>query len=361
VVTRYGECSALTRDSRLGHMAPDMLAFFGYPDWAEHPSLRLLFTSILLLNPPDHTRLRRLVSGTFTARRVQALRPAITAMVDDLLDELNGAGSAGGVDFVGAFAFPLPVNVIGELLGVPAPDRAQFQGLVRDWTQVLEVVNGEVLRAADPAAATIREYLAGLAAERRREPGDDLLSALVATGDAGDQLTEDELLTMAALLFAAGFETTTNLLGNGLQIILADPPAGDAVRDGSVPPPAFVDEVLRFDSPVQLTSRIGYDTVLAGVPVSTETEVVTLLGAGNRDPRRFASPGRFDPMRSDGGPLSFGGGAHFCIGAALARLEGSVAFPRLLNRFPKIFAAGEPTRRDTLVLRGFDELPVTVA
>jgi len=122
------------------------------------------------------------------------------------------------------------------------------------------------------------------------------------------------------------------LLGNGLHIILADPAAGDAVRDGSVPPPAFVDEVLRFDSPVQLTSRIGYDTVLAGVPVSTETEVVTLLGAGNRDPRRFASPGRFDPMRSDGGPLSFGGGAHFCIGAALARLEGSVAFPRLLNR-----------------------------
>jgi cytochrome P450 len=128
-----------------------------------------------------------------------------------------------------------------------------------------------------------------------------------------------------------------------------------------VPPAAFVQEVLRFDSPVQLTSRIGDGTSVSGVPVSPGTGVVTLLGAGNRDPRRFADPARFDPMRPDGGPLSFGGGAHFCIGAALARLEGAVAFPRLLGRFPKISAAAEPTRRDTLVLRGFDVLPVTVA
>jgi len=171
-------------------------------------------------------------------------------------------------------------------------------------------------------------YFSALARQRRANPRDDLLSDLLAISDSGDgRLSDAELLHNLTLLLVAGFETTTNLLGNGLHIIVADPAAGDAVRDGSVPPPAFVDEVLRFDSPVQLPSRIGYDTVPAGVPVSTEAEVVTLLGAGNRDPRRFASPGRFDPMRSDGGPLSFGGGAHFCIGAALARLEGSVAFP----------------------------------
>jgi cytochrome P450 len=146
-----------------------------------------------------------------------------------------------------------------------------------------------------------------------------------------------------------------------LQVVLQDPSAGDRVREGSVSPAAFVEEVLRFDSPVQLTSRIGYDTTVCDVPVSAGTGVMTLLGAGNRDPRRFADPGRFDPARPDNGPLSFGGGAHFCIGAALARLEGAVAFPRLLNRFPKISAAGEPKRRDTLVLRGFDELPVRVA
>jgi len=360
VVTRYGECSALTRDSRLGHMAPDMLAFFGYPDWAEHPSLRLLFTSILLLNPPDHTRLRRLVSGTFTARRVQALRPAITAMVDDLLDELNGAGSAGGVDFVGAFAFPLPVNVIGELLGVPAPDRAQFQGLVRDWTQVLEVVNGEVLRAADPAAATIREYLAGLAAERRREPGDDLLSALVATGDAGDQLTEDELLTMAALLFAAGFETTTNLLGNGLVALLRNPDQLAALRERPDLAVPAVEELLRYDSPVQIVSRIALQPVaMAGVDLEAGERVVAYLGAGNRDPQRFPEAERLVLDRRDNAPLSFGGGIHYCLGAPLARLEAQVALPALVRRFPALALDGEPERRDSLSIRGYTRLPIT--
>jgi cytochrome P450 len=158
----------------------------------------------------------------------------------------------------------------------------------------------------------------------------------------------------------AGFETTTNLLGNGLHIVLDDPPSGAALRDGLVPPSAFVEEVLRFDSPIQFTARIGYDAEVGGVPVSSGMEVAILLGAGNRDPRRFTDPDRFDPMRPDGGSLSFGAGAHFCIGAALARLEAAVAFPRLLERFPALAPAGEPTRRDGLVLRGFDTLPVTV-
>jgi cytochrome P450 len=163
------------------------------------------------------------------------------------------------------------------------------------------------------------------------------------------------------LLLVAGFETTTNLLGNGLQVILSDPSVGAALRDGSVPAAAFVEEVLRYDSPVQLTGRVGYETTVGGVPISDGTDVTTMLGAGNRDPRRFAAPDKFDPLRSDGGPLSFGGGAHFCIGAALARLEGTVAFPKLLGRFARIEPAGEPVRRETFLLRGFDELPVTVA
>ena len=361
VVTRYGECSALTRDARLGHMAPDMLAFFGYPDWAEHPALRLLFTSMLLLNPPDHTRLRRLVSGTFTARRVQALRAAITAMVDDLLDELEGAGKADSIDFVDTFAFPLPVNVIGELLGVPAPDRAQFQGLVRDWTQVLEVVNGDVLRTADPAAATIRDYLAGLAAERRREPGDDLLSALVAVEDAGDQLTEDELLTMAALLFAAGFETTTNLLGNGLVALLRNPDQLAALREQPDLAVPAVEELLRYDSPVQIVSRIAMAPVeIAGVDLEAGERVVAYLGAGNRDPERFPDPERLVLDRRDNAPLSFGGGIHYCLGAPLARLEAQVALPALVRRFPTLALDGEPERRDSLSIRGYTRLPITI-
>jgi cytochrome P450 len=351
VVTRYADCAAVVRDGRLGHMPPDMLAFLGLPDWADHPALRQLFTSILTMNPPDHTRLRRLVSSAFTARRVQALRPAIEAIVDDLLDRMVSE-----VDFVDAFAFPLPVNVIGELLGVPEPDRAQFQTLIRDWSQILEIITPEVLAVADPAAATVRAYLAELVSLRRREPGPDLISALVAAEEEGDRLTEDELLTMAALLFAAGFETTTNLLANGLVAVLGNPAqAGLMHRD----PVTAVEELLRFDTPVQLVSRVAYEPVeLGGVTVDAGERVVAYLGAGNRDPERFADPDRLDLARGDCAPLSFGGGIHYCLGAPLARLEAQVAFPALLRRFPHIELAGTPERRDSLAIRGFVRLPV---
>jgi cytochrome P450 len=355
VVTRYADCATVTRDSRLGHMSPDMIAFLGYPDWADHPSMRQLFTSMLVLNPPDHTRLRRLVSSTFTARRVEALRPAIGAMVDDLLDRIDGE-----VDLVEAFAFPLPVNVIGELLGVPAPDRVQFQALVRDWTQILEIINDEVLSVADPAAATIREYLAGLAAERRRNPGPDLLSALVTAEQAGDQLTEDELLTTAALLFAAGFETTTNLLTNSLVALLANPDQLELLRDRADLAAPAVEELLRFDTPVQIVSRLVYEPIeLGDVTVPAGERVVAYLGAGNRDPERFTDPDvlRFD--RADNAPLSFGGGIHYCLGAPLARLEAQEALPALVRRFPRLALAGTPERRNSLSIRGYTQLRVS--
>jgi cytochrome P450 len=260
------------------------------------------------------------------------------------------------VDFVDAFAFPLPVNVIGELLGVPEPDRAQFQTLIRDWSQILEIITLEVLAVADPAAATVRAYLAELVSLRRREPGPDLISALVAAEEEGDRLTEDELLTMAALLFAAGFETTTNLLANGLVAVLGNPAqAGLMHRD----PVTAVEELLRFDTPVQLVSRVAYEPVeLGGVTVDAGERVVAYLGAGNRDPERFADPDRLDLARGDCAPLSFGGGIHYCLGAPLARLEAQVAFPALLRRFPHIELAGTPERRDSLAIRGFVRLPV---
>jgi cytochrome P450 len=354
VVTRYADCSTVTRDPRLGHLPPDMLAFLGYPDWPEHPALRQLFTSLLVLNPPDHTRLRRLVSGAFTARRVRALRPAIVRMVDDLLDEMTGE-----VDFIGGFAFPLPVNVIGELLGVPSGDRAQFQSLVRDWTRVLEVITPDVLSVADPAATTIRDYLAGLVAERRQRPGADLLSALVAAEEAGDQLSEDELLTTAALLFAAGFETTTNLLGNGLVALLRHPAQLRALRERPDLTDSAVEELLRFDSPVQLITRVVTEPVeLGGTTVAAGERVVAYLGAGNHDPERFAEADRLQLNRTDNAPLSFGGGIHYCLGAPLARLEAQVAFPALVGRFPRLALCGASERRDSLTIRGFTRLPV---
>jgi cytochrome P450 len=351
VVTGYADCGTVVRDGRLGHLPVDMLALLGLGDWAEHAALQQLFTSILTINPPDHTRLRRLVSGAFTARRVQALEPTIAAMVDDLLDGLSGPA-----DFIDAVAFPLPVNVIGELLGVPAADRAQFQGLVRDWTRVLEIITPEVLAVADPAAATIREYLAALAAERRRSPGPDLISALVAAEEEGDRLTEDELLTMAALLFAAGFETTSNLLANGLIAVLDNPGQVGAL---TADPAAAVEELIRYDSPVQLLSRVVFEPVeLGGITIDAGERVVAYLGAGNRDPERFADPERLDLTRADAAPLSFGGGIHYCLGAPLARLEARVAFPALFRRYPGLALDGEPQRRDSLAIRGYTTISV---
>jgi cytochrome P450 len=362
MVVGYDAINLVLRDP--GFRVSDESSFDqDFPAWRQNPAFVQGADWILNLNPPRHSRIRSLMARAFTARRIAGLEPAIARMANDLLDAMADRGADGGVvEFMHDFAYLLPITVICELIGIPEEDREGFRPVARDLAGIFELNDIETLPSINAAAVELLAYFTGLAARRRASPGDDLLSDLLAVSDAEDgRLTDAELLHNLTLLLVAGFETTTNLLGNGLQIILQDPPAGEAVRDGSVPPAAFVQEVLRFDSPVQLTSRIGDGTSVSGVPVSPGTGVVTLLGAGNRDPRRFTDPARFDPMRPDGGSLSFGGGAHFCIGAALARLEGAVAFPRLLSRFPKISAAAEPTRRDTLVLRGFDVLPVTVA
>jgi cytochrome P450 len=362
IVVGYEAINAVLRDP--GYRVSEQADFAAsLPGWQENPIFVQASDWILNLNGPRHSRIRSLIARAFTARRISGMEPAIAAMTDELIDAMADRGSDGStVEFMHDFAYLLPVTVICELIGIPKPDREGFRPVARDLVGIFELSDLETLPAINTAAADLLSYFTELAAERRAEPRDDLLSDLLAISDSDDgRLTDFELLHNLTLLLVAGFETTTNLLGNGLRIVLDDPTAGEGVRDGSVAAAAFVEEVLRYDSPVQLTSRVGYDTLLAGLPVTGKSDLVTVLGAGNRDPRRFADPGTFNPLRTDGGPLSFGGGAHFCIGAALARLEGTVAFPRLLTRLPKIAAAGQPVRRNTLLLRGFDELPVTVA
>jgi cytochrome P450 len=355
VVTGYRECSMLLRDHRL-HKTPErQLSASGYPQWQDRPGLRLMFGSIMMLNPPAHTRLRRLVSACLTARRVAGLRPAVERIVGDTCEQI-----AGDSDFVTGFAFPLPVTVVGELLGIPPADRPMFAGLARDWSTVLEVLSPQAVDRADAAATVIADYLAGLAAERRDHPADDLISAM-ATASGGDRLTADELVTMAALLLKAGSETTTGLLSNGLAALLAHPDQAARLRAEPFLAIPAVEELLRYDAPVQILSGrcAPDDLTIAGFDLSDGQRVLAMIGAANRDAAMFSDPDRLILDRAQQAPLSFGGGIHYCLGAPLARLEAQIAFPALLTRFPRLALAGEPVRLEGPALRGHTSLPVT--
>lgn len=357
IVTGYRACSAVIRDNRLRKSPGAVLTAAGYPDWEQRPSLQMLFGSMLMLNPPQHTRLRRLVSRSFTAQRVAAMREAVTRLADELCEPLSGT-----VEFVDAVAFPFPVTVIGELLGIPAADRAMFQPLTREWTSVLEILNPLAVDRADAAAAQIQSYLHELVCERRARPADDLISALVAVEDEQHQLTEEELVTMAALILAAGFETTTGLLANGYLTLLDAPGQADRLRREPALVKPAVEELLRYDPPVQiLYGRTATEDMVVGeIPVRAGQRLMNLLGAANRDPRQFSKPDELRLDRDEGPGLSFGGGIHHCLGAALARLEAQVILPMLLDRFPKAALAGEPVRRSGLMLRGYTSLPIAL-
>jgi len=361
LLSRFDHCSAALRDPNIGHGDPALADdVAGLTDWREHLSLRQFRTSMLSIDPPQHTRLRRLVSGAFTSRRVAGLRGVIEARTSALLDEMGD-----DADFIASFAFPLPIAVIGELLGVPHVDQGQFEHLARDWTQVLDVTTPRILARADVAAGQIRDYLAALAAERRTDPRDDLISALQRSDSdrgQGGSLTQDELLTMAALLFAAGFETVTHLLGNALVALVRNRDQLELLARTPEVAPAAIDELLRFDSSVQIARRkVLRDTMIGTVRIRAGERLMVCLGAANRDPARYPDPGRLDLTRSDGGPLSFGGGIHYCLGAPLARLEGQVALPALIRRFPNL-AVGEPLhRRMSLTVRGFRRIPVSTS
>jgi len=359
VLSRYGDCQRVLRDARVGKDFSGAARALGLSEQqqAEQAAFRDDHSNMLFADPPDHTRLRGLATRAFTPRTVEALRGRVVALVDELIDGFGG----GEVDLMDALAFPLPVTVIGEMLGVPAEDRAQFRPLVRASTAVLELaVTPEALASATAARATMEAYFGALVAERRAHPREDLLSQLIEAEDKGDQLSERELISTAILLFAAGFETTTHLIGNSVLALLRHP--GELARlrrDSELLRPA-VEELMRFDSPVQITARTANEAIdVAGHDIEAGATMLLLIGAANRDPERFTDPDRLDLGRAEGAPLSLGSGIHYCLGAALARLEGQVVLDRLLERFGTWELVGDqPGHRDSLTLRGLVDLRV---
>ncbi len=360
VLTRYEDCYNVLRDPRGGKDWNGLMMQSGIDDWREHPSLAFGSRSMLFANPPQHTRLRRLVAKAFTPRVVEALKPRMAAVVDRLLDEIERNG---GGDLMDMLAFPLPVTVIGDLLGVPEADRPSFRDAVRANTRTLELgASREDIGIADRAALWMQDYFHALIADKRAHPGNDMLTGMLEAEEGGDHLSDGEIVETGLLLFAAGFETTTNLIGNGVHALLTHPDQLALLRQRSDLLGNAVEELLRFDPSIQITGRAIFEDIeIAGHRIPAGSGVMTLLGAANRDPARFADPDRLDVTRTGVEPLSFGSGIHYCLGANLARGEGCLAIGKLLERFSRIEFAEEPRFRDQLGFHGLETLRLVCA
>lgn len=368
-LSRYQDCLEVLRHPKLGRPEPDMDLPMGIGGRERRRDPENEVT-MLFLNPPDHTRIRGLVSRAFTPKRVEALRPQIAELLEPVLDRL--ADGAGG-DVMTELAIPFPVAVISELLGVPREGNEHIRPLVHDVTSFIDAAaTEEQLERAAESGLQLVEYFTGLIAEKRSNPDDRLLSALIEVEEAGDRLSTEELLGNTLLLYAAGFETTSNLIGNGLWLLLQHPAEWDRLRnDRSLLGPAMW-EILRADSPVQLNNRVVLEEVeLFGELRPRGTSFIVLQGSGNHDEDVYPDPGRFDVGRFAGPdvppPLSFGWGAHHCLGAHLARAEGEIAFGALLDRFERLeldtvaLGADRPRFRASFTLRGLESLPVRAA
>jgi cytochrome P450 len=353
VVTGYGDVRAALADPRL---VKDWRRVMSQAEIAEESAeSAMLGLHMLNLDPPDHIRLRRLVTKAFTARRVEQLRPRISAITGSLLSSLPDE-----VDLLESFAFPLPVTVICELLGVPAEDRDD----IRLWSAaaVSSTMPPSEVRAAVTAMAS---YFPALVAAKRKSPGDDLLSALIQAQDAGDRLSENELVSMIFLLLVAGHETTVNLIASGTLTLLLHPSLREALLADRSLLPGAIEELLRYVSPVNhATLRFTTAaTPIAGVTIPERQVVLLALSAANRDPSRFALPDQADIGRDTSGHLAFGHGIHYCLGAPLARLEAEVAFGALLDAFPRMALAVPPESlqwRPSSLIHGLETLPVRV-
>jgi cytochrome P450 len=370
LITRYAEVRAALADPRLHKQWAGKLTA---PDWVPDEVTGYLSVHMLNSDPPDHTRLRKLVTKAFTARRIAGLRPRVEAITASLLDAVearaadrDGPGGEDTVDLIEAFAFPLPVTVICELLGVPARDQARFRG----WSRALLSSEGEPgsFRAA---AEAMFHYFTDLIAAKRAAltsntgPADDMVSALIEARDSGDSLDERELIAMLWLLLIAGHETTANLIASGTLALLSNPAELERLRSAPELLPGAVEELLRYVNPLNhATDRFTLEPVeIGGVTIPAREWVLCVTSSANRDPGRFDDPDRLDVGRDAGGHVAFGHGIHYCLGAPLARLEGEVAFGALLSRFPGLSLAADPSAlrwRASSLIHGLESLPVRV-
>ena len=357
VFSRFSDADAILRDHR--HFSSDPRKRVASGRRASLP--RVEEPSMLFLDPPDHTRLRALVNKAFTPRAVAALEPHIRELMTTLLDAVDDPAA---FDLMEAVAKPLPVIVIAEMLGIPPEDRAQFAVWSDQRARILEpTLSPEERETADAAMRSLDEYLVPIISERKADPKDDIISALAQAEEEGDKLTEREVLIMLRLLLVAGNETTTNLIGNGVLALLRHPDQLAALREDPGLIPSAVEELLRFDSPVQVDMRsVRDDCDVNGFPLRRGDSVVMLLGAANRDPDRFEAPDRLDVRRGNQNHLAFGRGIHHCLGAPLARLEGRVVLETLIERFGSMrLLEDRPAFRSSVVLRGLLALPVATA
>ncbi|WP_328526192.1 cytochrome P450 [Kribbella sp. NBC_00359] len=328
----------------------------------KEPVLRRLGGSMMFRNEPDHLRMRKVFQAVLTPRRLTGFEPVVDALAAELLDDLGKAGADGQViDFVD-FAYRLPITVIGTFLGIPRSDLGWFRDRTQRIDDYLDLGGKapERLAAANQAAEELNDYYARMIADRRIRPRDDLVGSLVHALDSGTSgIDEQELIDNLLVLVNASFVTTMNLLTNGLEQLLSQPALVEALRDDPGLAADYVEEILRHQSSVQLISRkASVDLELAGEPISAGSLVLILLGAANRDPVKHADADTFDPGRDDLQHLSFGAGPFYCVGAALARMEGRAAFGQLFQRFPNLRFVGEPVRSHSLLLRGHSSMPI---
>lgn len=361
---RHTDVDAILRDRRFGR---SILHIMGReelglpPDNPDYePFIKLGQHSMFDKEPPEHTRLRSLVHKAFTPRRIRDMQAHIQRITDDLLDQAEAKGE---IDLLEDFAVPLPVTVIAQLLGIPESDRGQL----RPWSNAivkLYELSHTPQQAADAIAASqaFNDYLVSLANQRRSNPQDDLITALVMVEDAGDQLTTDELVSTCVLLLNAGHEATVNVVGNGFNALFKHPEQMEMLKSTPVLIPSAVEELMRFDTPLQLFRRwVLQDMTYAGIELKQGTEVALLFGAANHDPDIFDAPTTLQFARDPNPHISFGGGVHYCLGAPLARMELQIAFETLLRRFPNMARIEDPVYHPSYVIRGLQSLLVRLS